>query len=158
MGAKTVLMAPRYGGSGSVRACQATWQTALVSIADRKYVSLTTYRSDGTTKSLPVWIADLGDGTVGFTTASSSFKVKRMGADPRVELQPSTAKGEILPDTASVTGTAAIFIGGAEFERCRSAIVEKYGIQFRAIEMVGKIAKWRGKGAGTDAAVKITLD
>ena len=47
----------------------------MAAITDEKYVSLTTYKKDGSTKSLPVWIADFGDGTIGFTTASSSYKV-----------------------------------------------------------------------------------
>lgn len=127
-------------------------------IAEHKYVSLTTYRRDGSPKALPVWIADFGDGTVGFTTSSSSFKVKRLRADPRVELQPSNARGEVLSDSEPVTGTAVVVTGGPDFEHCRSVIKQKYGIQFRAIELLGKIAKLRGKGSGTDTAVKITLD
>ena len=68
---------------------------AGMSIADEKYVAFTTYKRNGETKSLPVWIADLGDGTVGFTTASSSYKVKRLRNDNRVILQPSDAKGNV---------------------------------------------------------------
>ena len=44
----------------------------MASIADEKYVALTTYKKDGSTKTLPVWIADFGGGQVGFTTSSSS--------------------------------------------------------------------------------------
>ncbi len=60
-------------------------------IADEKYVALTTYKKDGSTKSLPVWIADFGGGQVGFTTSSSSYKVKRINNDSRVILQPSNS-------------------------------------------------------------------
>ena len=57
-------------------------------IADENYVALTTFRKNGERKNTPIWIADLGDGTIGFTTSKDSWKVKRIGNDPRVELQP----------------------------------------------------------------------
>ncbi len=53
------------------------------SIAAEKYVSLTTFKKDGTPRPAPVWISDLGDGTMGFTTASSSWKVKRLSSCSR---------------------------------------------------------------------------
>lgn len=128
-----------------------------MAISDEKYVSLTTYRKDGTPKSLPVWIADFRDGTVGFTTASSSYKVKRIANDPRVTLQPSDAKGEVKPGSEVAAGTAEV-VTGAEFEKCMAIVKKKYGIQFKAISLFGKVAKLFGKGSGTDCAVKITLD
>ena len=126
-----------------------------MAITDEKYVSLTTYRKDGTAKSLPVWIADLGDGTVGFTTSSSSYKVKRIGNDSRVTLQPSNAKGEVKPGSEVVSGTAEV-VSGAEFERCKGIVKKKYGAQFTVMAIVGKAAKLIGKGSGTDCAVRIT--
>lgn len=129
----------------------------MSSIASEKYVALTTYKRDGTPKTLPVWIADFGDGTIGFTTASSSYKVKRIAHDPRVVLQPSNAKGEPTEGTEQVTGTATS-VTGDEFVRYRDTIKAKYGIQFHAINLVGKFMKLIGKRSGTDCAVVITLD
>ena len=129
----------------------------MSSITDEKYVALTTYKKDGTAKTLPVWIADFGDGTIGFTTASSSYKVKRIANDPRVVLQPSNAKGEPTEGRAQVSGTATTVTGDG-FDRYRDAIRSKYGIQFHAINLVGKFMKLIGKGSGTDCAVVITLD
>ena len=78
------------------------------SIADEKYVSLTTFKRDGSPVSVPVWIADLGDETVGFTTAASSWKVKRIRNNPKVLLQPSDSRGTARPGTEPVGGTAEI--------------------------------------------------
>jgi PPOX class probable F420-dependent enzyme len=128
-----------------------------MSIADEKYVAFTTYRRNGEAKTLPVWIADLGDGTVGFTTASSSYKVKRLRNDSRVVLQPSDAKGNVRPGTEPVTGTGVVH-QGADFERIKKILLKKYGIQYRGIAFMGSIAKLIGKGSGTDAAIAITLD
>ncbi len=126
-------------------------------ITDEKYVSLTTFRKDGTPASTPVWIADLGDGTIGFTTASSSFKVKRIGNDPKVTVQPCNSRGVVTEGSIAVTGTAEI-VTGVEAERARSIVKKKYGLQFAGITLFGKIAKLFGKGSGVDCAIKITLD
>lgn len=129
----------------------------MATITDEKYVSLTTFKRDGSTKSLPVWIADFGDGTIGFTTSSSSYKVKRINNDPRVILQPSNAKGEVKDGTEPVTGTATV-VTGPEFEPYAAKVKQKYGLFYRGIALLGKFMKLIGRGSGTDAAVLITLD
>jgi PPOX class probable F420-dependent enzyme len=128
-----------------------------MTLTDEKYVSFTTYKKDGSTKALPVWIADFGDGTIGFTTASSSYKVKRLTNDPRVVLQPSNARGEVKDGTEPVTGTAVVETGAA-FEKRRDAVKSKYGLQYTGITLLGKLMSLIGRGSGTDAAVVITLD
>ncbi|MEM7096318.1 MAG: PPOX class F420-dependent oxidoreductase [Actinomycetota bacterium] len=128
-----------------------------MSIADEKYVAFTTYRKNGEPKSLPVWIVDVGDGTVGFTTASSSYKVKRLRNDPRVVLQPSDAKGNIKEGSSEVTGTGEVRTG-ADFETTRDKVKAKYGIQFTLINLIGNLAKLFRRGSGTDTAIAITLD
>ena len=132
--------------------------TVPESIADANYVALTTYRKDGTARATPVWIADLGDGTLGFTTASSSYKVKRLAHNPVVLLQPSDSRGKPKADAAVLAGTATVHTDDATFAKVRDRIKQKYGIQFRAIALFGSMAKLIGKGSGTDAAVVVTLD
>ena len=58
-----------------------------MSIAEEEYVSLVTYKSDGTPRPLPVWIVDLGENTVGFTTFGDSWKCRRIRNNPSVTLQ-----------------------------------------------------------------------
>lgn len=129
----------------------------VMAISDEKYVSFTTYKKDGSEKALPVWIADFGDGTIGFTSASSSYKVKRLANDSRCIVQPSNSKGVVSAGSEAVTGTAEV-VDGAEFERCAAIVKKKYGIQYTGITLMGKIAKLVGKGSSTDRAIKITLD
>ena len=128
-----------------------------MTISDEKYVSLTTYKKDGSPKAVPVWIADFGDGTVGFTTASSSYKVKRLGNDPRVVLQPSDAKGNVTDGSEPATGTG-VAVTGPDFAKYEAIIKAKYGMQYRGIKLVGKFMNLIGRGSGTDTAVIITLD
>ena len=129
----------------------------MTAIASEKYVAVTSHRKDGSTKSLPVWIADLGDGTVGFTTASSSYKVKRIKRNPQVTLQPCDSKGNVTAGSAVVSGTAEAH-DGAEFERVKAVVKAKYGLQYTGIEFFGKLARLVGKGSSTDTAVVIRLD
>ena len=55
-------MVPKVSpNAGSERVPSSSF-AGMASIADEKYVALTTYKKDGSTKTLPVWIADFGDG------------------------------------------------------------------------------------------------
>jgi len=124
-------------------------------IANEKYVSLTTYRKNGEPKPVPVWVVDLGDGTVGFTTASSSWKVKRLTNDPKISLSRSDSKGKIKPGATEYTGTAVA--SKADFDRVWPLIRAKYGLAARGINLMGKFMKLIGRGSGADTAIIITL-
>lgn len=127
-------------------------------IAAAKYVSLTTYKKDGTPKALPVWIAGLPDGRVGFTTPASSWKVKRITNDPRVELQPSNSRGVVEEGSSVVSGTAVV-VSGDEFEQVRHLVKSKYGVMYHLMIGVGKIqALFKRDFEPSNSAVVITLD
>lgn len=124
-------------------------------ISNEKYVSFGSYRKNGEVRELPVWIVDVGEGKVGFTTAESSYKVKRVRNNPSVTLQPSDQRGNITAGTEKIEGTAEV-VTGAEFERVKSLVKSKYGFQFTMISLVGSVAKLLGRGSGTSAAVIVT--
>ena len=128
-----------------------------MSIADEKFVSLTTYRKNGEAKALPVWIVDLGDGSMGFTTHGESWKCKRIRNDNRVTLQPCDQRGKLTPGTEVVTGTA-VLATGAVFDRVRVKVKEKYGFMVTMIIAMNKVRGLLGKGGDSDTAVIITLD
>ncbi|NUS13232.1 MAG: PPOX class F420-dependent oxidoreductase [Streptomyces sp.] len=72
-----------------------------------KYVSVTTFRRDGTPVPTPVWYA-LGDGELVFWTGAGSGKVKRIRNNPRVELAPCNARGRVAPGAPTFEGTARL--------------------------------------------------
>ena len=123
-------------------------------IANEKYVSLTTYRKNGEAKPGPVWIVDLGDGTVGFTTASSSWKVKRLANDSKVRLSPSDSKGKVAPGAVVVAASAVA--SADDFDRVWPLILAKYGLAARGIKLIGQFMKLIGRGSGSDTAIIIT--
>lgn len=130
----------------------------MPAIADQRYVRITTFTKDGERKHTPVWIADLGDGTVGFTTGIDSWKVKRIRHTPRVELTPSDARGRVAEGATTVTGTARV-VSGDEFAAVAAAIKAKYGFQVTMIHVAGKIAKLFRRTMGVaNCGIVITLD
>ncbi|WP_058855613.1 PPOX class F420-dependent oxidoreductase [Nocardia jinanensis] len=98
-------------------------------LAQAKYVSLTTYKRDGSPVGTPVWVAPDGDRLLVWTDPTS-WKVKRIRRNPEVTLQISdnrgrTDGGEVLPGTAEILDAAGT-------EHARAVVGSKYGL-------VGKI-------------------
>ena len=128
----------------------------MSTIADEKYVRLTTFTRSGERKETPVWIADLGDGKVGFTTGRGSWKVKRIANTPTVELAGSNNKGKVADGASTASGTAEV-VQGAEFEAVQAAIKSKYGFQVTIVKVIAALSKLIGKDKASDCAVVITL-
>ncbi len=127
-------------------------------IAAEKYVAFTTFRKSGEAKATPVWIADLGDGTVGFTTPASSWKARRLANDHRVKVQPSDGRGRVKAGTEPLEGTAQL-VEGVDFERVLGMIRAKYGWQATLMSWYAKAATAIGRsGRVSDTGVIITLD
>lgn len=93
-------------------------------IADGKYVSLTTFKKDGTPVATPLWGVREGDRLLVWTT-SDSWKVKRIRRNGRVTVAPCTARGKIQGEAHD--GFAEILDGPAT-DKVRRAIARKYGI------------------------------
>ena len=128
-----------------------------MSIAEEEYVSLVTYKSDGTPRPLPVWIVDLGENTVGFTTFGDSWKCRRIRNNPSVTLQACDQRGNVNEGSDVVTGTARI-TDGAEFRKVESLVKEKYGVWVTVVKLMNTVRSAMGKGGQSTSAVIISLD
>ncbi|CAN5574942.1 hypothetical protein BH23ACT6_BH23ACT6_10320 [soil metagenome] len=100
-------------------------------IAQATYVAFTTFRRSGEAATTPVWIAPLGSGRAGFTTAAASGKAKRLTHTPTVRLQPCNARGVVTSDSQPIEATARLARDDAEVDEIRAAIRAKYGWQYR---------------------------
>ncbi|ORI22494.1 PPOX class F420-dependent oxidoreductase [Rhodococcus sp. 1168] len=96
----------------------------FANIADGKFVSLTTFKKDGTPVATPLWGARDGDRLLVWTT-TDSWKVKRIRRNSSVTIAPCSARGKVEGD--AVAGVAEI-MDAAGTEKARSAISSKYGI------------------------------
>lgn len=74
-------------------------------LAKSGYLSLTTFRRDGTPVATPVWVAQDGTDLV-VVTQRSSGKAKRLRNDSRVLLAPCDMRGRVVGDV--VEGTALL--------------------------------------------------
>jgi PPOX class probable F420-dependent enzyme len=121
-----------------------------------KYVSLTTFRRDGTPVATPVWIVRHDDGWA-CTTGSTSGKVKRLRHTSRVEVAPCDARGRITDDTVRSAGTGRVVTDDAEYRRIRSAVLRKYWLLGPALVVWGAIGRVVGRHAA-EGAVTWTVD
>lgn len=130
----------------------------MIDWSREKYVSLRTFRKDGTGVDVPVWIAELDSGEVAFSTDPSSWKVKRAKRDSRVELRPCTMRGQVAPDAPVVSGTARVIGAGAEYDSVVAALRQKYGLQVALIEFGGRIKQFVKRSNETDCALVISVE
>ena len=126
-------------------------------IAAEKYVLMTTYKKDGSAGPTPVWIAELNDGRLGFTTDADSWKVKRINANPEVTLRPCDMKGNVADDAGEFGGQAVV-LHGSEVDEVRAAIKGKYGFQVTLIQLFSKLKALVGRSSSPPVAVVISLD
>ena len=130
-----------------------------MTLADEKYLLLTTFRRDGTPVATPVWSTGLDDGTIGFWTSSGSGKAKRLAHTARVTVQPCDSRGRTKEGTAPVDATARL-VSGAELEAIAAKVKAKYGFVTKITKLLGTIGGIvkRKRIPYGDRGVVVTLD
>ncbi|MEV6685679.1 PPOX class F420-dependent oxidoreductase [Streptomyces sp. NPDC051130] len=117
-----------------------------------KYVSLTTFRKDGTPVATPVWaVADGGELYV--WTRSDSWKVKRIRNNGRVTVSACDVRGRVPEGAVAVEGQARL-LDEAGLRRVRKLMSRKYGWQFRVVDLPAALVRL-GKRPHTGIAVKL---
>ncbi len=127
-----------------------------MSIADEKYVLITTFRKNGDAVASPVWIAPLVDGAAGFTTENNSGKVKRIRNNPKVTLQPCSMKGTPTVGAAVVEATAEVLLG-LDAQPIREAIHRKYSVMSKFFKVAELWRKVRREPEPPTCVVRLTL-
>jgi PPOX class probable F420-dependent enzyme len=130
--------------------------TPLLSLADARFVSLTTFRRSGERVSTPVWVGRDGEGLVVLTPAGSG-KVKRLRRDPRVELAPCGRFGKVEDGVEPLAGTAQVRESAADVERARATIRRTYPIESRVVLGIERLVeRLRGRRRTERLALLIT--
>jgi PPOX class probable F420-dependent enzyme len=101
----------------------------LSDLKRERYISLTTFKRDGTPVSTPVWVAG-DDGRLLVVTAAESWKVKRIRHDSHVRVAPCTATGKVRGE--AVDGVARIVPETSLVERLEA---RKYGWMYHAARL-----------------------
>ena len=107
-----------------------------------KYMSLTTYRRDGTAVSTAVWFVE-EDGRLFVVTPADSYKAKRLRRNPAAMVAPSTARGKPKGDAIPAH---VEFLPPDEHARVDRLMAEKYRVRRVLIMPIYKLVmKLRGK-------------
>ncbi|MEV7581302.1 PPOX class F420-dependent oxidoreductase [Streptomyces erythrochromogenes] len=124
----------------------------LQELGSARYVSLTTFRKDGTPVATPVWaVADGGELYV--WTRSDSWKVKRIRNDGRVTVAACDVRGRLAEGTPVFEGQARL-LDEEGLRRVRKLMSRKYTWQFWAVDVPAALVR-RGQRPHTAIAVKL---
>ncbi|MER7763834.1 PPOX class F420-dependent oxidoreductase [Streptomyces sp. NPDC097619] len=118
------------------------------------YVSLTTFKKDGTPVATPVWAAEDG-GDLYVWTRTDSWKVKRIRNNPRVTLTACDVRGRVVPGAPSLEGTARLLDADGT-RHVRGLLSRKYTWQFWAVDwpaMVFRLGKRPHTGIAVTPAI-----
>nr|WP_202462392.1 PPOX class F420-dependent oxidoreductase [Streptomyces sp. SID8374] len=122
----------------------------LQDFARSEYVSLTTYRKDGTPVATPVWAAAEGE-VLYVWTRSDSWKVKRLRNNTDVVITVCDVRGKIAEGAPSAEGTARL-LDADETRQVRKLLARKYTWKFWLVDWPATIARF-GKRPHTGIAV-----
>ena len=100
-----------------------------------RYISLTTFKRDGSPVSGPVWITGTG-GTYVFTTGDKAWKTRRLMRNASVRVQVCDMRGHVQPSATSFEGTGEVADSPDAVAAAEQALAAKYGWQFHAIKLV----------------------
>jgi uncharacterized protein len=99
-----------------------------------KYCLLVTFRRSGEPVPTPVWFGLDADGKLYVHTGAGAAKVKRIRANPRVRVAPSSVRGK--PAGPLAEGTARVLTPEEE-ARAERAIQSNYGLGRKLYEGMG---------------------
>jgi PPOX class probable F420-dependent enzyme len=120
-----------------------------------KYLSLTSFRRDGSAVATPVWfVAD--NRRLLVETDAESYKVKRIRRDPHVRIALCDARGRLRGET--VEARARVLPDG-ERERVEQLLADKYRLdRFTVLPIYRLVQRLRkgGSRTGVPVAVEIT--
>jgi PPOX class probable F420-dependent enzyme len=106
-------------------------------LANERYVSLETFRKDGSGVKTPVWVAPL-EGRLVMMTEGTSYKVKRLRRDPRVRVAACDQRGRVRGDW--VEGTGRVLESADDARRAHQALRDKYGWQVAITDFFSRIS------------------
>jgi PPOX class probable F420-dependent enzyme len=109
--------------------------TDIGDLARERYLSLATFRRDGTEVRTPVWVAAHGD-RLWVVTAGDSGKAKRLRHSSRARVAPCDARGRVSGAWRDVSARVARSVDEAAL---RAAFRAKYGWQVRLLDAMSRL-------------------
>ena len=119
----------------------------LSEIEPQKYISIETYRKDGTPVQTPVWFVVKNE-QLYIVTRDKTGKIKRIRNNQKVKIATCTIKGKITGQW--IQGSAKI-LTDSETQKAVDWRDKKYGF-------IAKIAKFLSKSKGNLLALSVKVD
>jgi hypothetical protein len=127
-------------------------ESPLSALAGERYVSITTFRRDGSEASTPVWVVSDEPHRLFVATGADTWKVRRIKRNSHVRVAGCSARGKVHGE--SVDGKARLV---DEEDLVRRLQYEKYGLQKRVIEGTYRLfLRLTGKPRAPEAFIEIT--
>jgi uncharacterized protein len=115
-----------------------------------KYLSLTSFKLDGTGVATPVWFV-IDDGRLLVKTGRDSFKVRRIRRNPAVLIAPCSASGRLRGEPVSAQ---AQILSPAEPDHVGRLMARKYRVdRVLILPIYRALQRLRGARAGTAEVV-----
>lgn len=109
----------------------------LAQFENQKYLSLATYKKDGTAVPTPLWFAQ--EGKVFYVyTLSKAWKLKRIRNNPRARIAPCDVRGKIKGEWVDAE---ARILDPSEDRKVHRLLDQKYGWQKRIGNLISKLRK-----------------
>jgi PPOX class probable F420-dependent enzyme len=118
---------------------------------DYQYISLATFKKDGTPVPTPVWCAPL-DGNIVVFTLRETYKVKRLRNDPRVRVARCDVRGKLLGEW--IDGRAVLVDDPDREARTYDSLKRKYGVMMR----LGNVLSTLTGRMKRRVVIEVTLD
>jgi PPOX class probable F420-dependent enzyme len=114
-----------------------------------KYLSLTSFRRDGTGVATPVWFV-ARDGRLLVMTDANSFKAKRIRSNPAVTVAPCSATGRLLTEPVPAK---AEFLPPTDSAQVEELMARKYRLdRIFILPLYRMVQRLRGVGPGSETA------
>ena len=122
-----------------------------------RYLSVTSFKRDGTAVATPVWFVSDGSRLFAFTDLHSP-KIWRIRRNPHVLVAACRVNGKVRRQP--VAASAEVLTDTADLERIRKLLLERYKISYRVVMLFYRLGRrLRGKQSVADGAgLAITLD
>lgn len=129
----------------------------LAALFPGRYLSVTSFKRDGTGVATPVWFVSDGRRLFALTDLHSP-KVRRMRRNPRVLIASCRVDGKLHREP--VPASVEVLTAGPDLEHVRKLLIERYKISYRLVMLVYRLGRRlrRQSSVADGAALAITVE
>lgn len=122
-----------------------------------RYLSVTSFKRDGTGVATPLWFVSDGSRLLALTDLHSA-KVRRIRRNPQILVAPCRANGKLLSEP--IQAHVEVLIDTPDLERVQKLLMERYRLSYRVVMLVYRVARRlrRQQSVPDGAALAITVE